>query len=146
MGTRSVVAVPTADGGWKGRYVHWDGYPSGVGAALARIVQRDGYDMAVRTLTQDHYGWSSVGSENGAGLDPGYIGGRFVAVPGYGVAYSHAEQGDEWITPDGDSSGTEYAYVLHPDSVRVLERCWSEWRDLFSVKYVDYDAAMERVS
>ena len=33
MGTRSIVGVPHGDG-VRGRYCHWDGYPSGVGAAL----------------------------------------------------------------------------------------------------------------
>lgn len=33
MGTRSVIAKPHGDG-FMGKYCHWDGYPSGVGAAL----------------------------------------------------------------------------------------------------------------
>lgn len=146
MGTRSVVAVPTADGGWKGRYVHWDGYPEGVGSALAKIVQRDGYDTAVRVLTQDHYGWSSVTGEEHQELTLGYTDGRFEAVPGYGVAYTTKggqSSPDEWITSDGDPGWTEYAYVLHPDSVRVLENTDSGWRDLFSRKYTDYDNGLQ---
>lgn len=148
MGTRSVVAVPTANGGWRGRYVHWDGYPSGVGSALAKIVQRDGYETAVRTLTQDHYGWSSVNGEDAQELGLGYTDGRFEAVPGYGIAYTTVEgqsSPDEWVTSEGDHCGTEYAYVLHPDSVRVLERR-DGWVDLFSRKYTDYDAALESAS
>ena len=56
MGTRSVIAVKT-DTGWKGRYCHWDGYPSGVGANLLRVVARDGFETAVKTLTEQHYSW-----------------------------------------------------------------------------------------
>lgn len=146
--------MPTADGGWKGRYVHWDGYPEGVGRALAKIVQRDGYDTAVKVLTQDHYGWSSVTGEEHQELTLGYTDGRFEAVPGYGIAYTTKggqSSPDGWIFRSGDDWGTEYAYVLHPDSIRVLERVWlngaadgyASWRDLFSRKYVDYDAALE---
>lgn len=150
MGTRSVVAVPLKSGGWKGRYVHWDGYPEGVGRALAQIVQRDGYETAVKTLTQDHYGWSSLDPNAGAELDPGYTDGRFAAVEAYGVAYT-TEQGqsspDEWITPEGDDWGTEWAYVLHPDSIRVLERVGSGafgWVHHLSAQYVDYESRINR--
>jgi len=42
MGNRAVIAATYPDG-VKGRYVHWDGYPSGVGLAVLAIVQRDGW-------------------------------------------------------------------------------------------------------
>lgn len=35
MSTRSAIARPAGDG-WEGRYHHFDGYPSGVGAAPGR--------------------------------------------------------------------------------------------------------------
>ena len=55
MGTRSIVGAEIGDK-TEGRYVHWDGYPEGVGRAVARIVLRDGYERAVKTLMLDHYG------------------------------------------------------------------------------------------
>lgn len=160
MSTRSVVAVPLPGGGWKGRYVHFDGYPSGVGSALAKIVQRDGYEKAVQTLTQDHYGWSTVDGEDVQERYQWENDGRFEAVPGYGIAYTDTViegfgfqpgyqqvTSDDWITESGDDQGTEYAYVLHPDSLRVLERTGGGafgWTHRLSRKYVDYDEAMER--
>jgi hypothetical protein len=33
MGTRSMILKPHGDA-WVGRYVHWDGYPTGVGQEL----------------------------------------------------------------------------------------------------------------
>lgn len=125
MGTRSIVAVPTEDGGWKGRYVHWDGYPTGVGLALLKIVQRDGLATARRVLTEDHYGWSSVNAEGDPLHDTGRDAERFEVVPGYGVAYTHAEQGDEWLASNGDTGWTEWAYVLHDDHLAVYDLTYS---------------------
>lgn len=118
MGTRSVIATPGPDGGWKGRYVHWDGYPAGVGDALRAIIARDGVEKALKVLTEDHYGWSSVDGRGGE-LSPGMRDGRFVVVEGYGVAYT-TEQGqsspDEWVTDDTFAdSWCEYVYVVLPD-------------------------------
>ena len=122
MGTRSVVAVRDKGGvAWKGRYVHWDGYPDGVGAAVAEIVKRDGVETAVRTLLEEHYGWSTVNAEPNVSLTQGYDDGRFVAVPGYGVAYT-TKQGqsspDEWyrfpLSKD-DCVWIEWVHVIEPD-------------------------------
>jgi hypothetical protein len=126
MGTRSVVAIPHHDG-WHGRYVHWDGYPSGVGAALHQIVTRDGHDHAVRTLTAEHFGWSSITGETDPELTmPGHSAARYTAVPGYGIAYTPAEQSDEWVRHDGSDWGTEWAYVLGPDTITVYCRRWND--------------------
>ena len=46
-----------------GRYVHFDGYPSGVGAALLRIVQRDGLDVARKVVLDSQGGWVSLHGE-----------------------------------------------------------------------------------
>jgi hypothetical protein len=128
MGTRSVIAIPDAEHGWKGRYVHWDGYPSGVGEVLRRIVNRDGYATAVHTLTQVHYGWSSLHPEQSgeqSSLGFGYTDGRFAAVAGYGTAYTTAQgqsSADDWILADGDDCGTEWAYLLGEGGIAVYER------------------------
>jgi hypothetical protein len=146
MGTRSVIAIPDAEHGWRGRYSHWDGSPSGVGEALRQIVNRDGYTTAVRTLTEEHYGWSSVHPDHFATteqLGVGYTDGRFASVPGYGVAYTTAQgqsSPDDWITPDGDDWGTEWAYLLGEGGMAVFERTYGEeqvWRKLGFVAYTD---------
>jgi hypothetical protein len=139
MGTRSVVAVPL-DGGFQGRYVHWDGYPTGVGLALAHLVLRDGLDTVVRTITEDHYGWSNLDPRqpySGLPTMLGYDDGRFVAVEGYGVAYTE-EQGqsapDQWIRNTGDDWGTEWAYVLNPDHISIFENAVG-WTHVADVRY-----------
>jgi hypothetical protein len=110
MSTRSVVAVPNGDA-WRGRYVHSDGYPSGIGRVLTELVRRDGV-QAVREMvvTGPHYGWSFLenkmpdikgvtpdpdGAWASAGAMAHHFGpdgiwgdGRFRAVPGYGAAYT----------------------------------------------------------
>lgn len=125
MGTRSVIAIPDATHEWRGRYIHWDGYSAGVGEALRRIVLRDGYTAAIHTLTEEHYGWSSVNAKDEPELGFGMQDDRFAAVPGYGVAYT-TEQGqsspDDWIFADGDDCGTEYAYLLGEGGIAVYER------------------------
>lgn len=117
MGTRSVVAVPTGDYTWKGRYVHWDGYPGGVGQDLVEIIARDGVEKAIKTLTEEHYGWSQLDSDITADHEDGLGPERSDTVPGYGVAYKNdTEQPDEWITDtDLGKSWCEYVYVLMPD-------------------------------
>lgn len=127
MGTRSAIAIPDADHGWKARYCHWDGYPSHVGEQLRRIVQRDGYVTAVRSLTEEHYGWSSLDADTPADAPLGRFesDGRFAKVSGYGTSYT-TEQGqsspDDWIFADGDDCGTEYAYLLGEGGIAVYER------------------------
>ena len=149
MGTRSVVAFPT-DGGFKGRYIHWDGYPTGVGATLLMIVQRDGVEQALRVLTEENYGWSGLDDDAPAEFetvthdqrqafvaehgrypisDPGDGDGRFRLVEDYGTAYttvSGQSSEDEWITDTGDDCGTEWAYVVYDDHITVLERVWND--------------------
>lgn len=127
MGTRSVLAVQQGDG-WKGRYCHWDGYPDHQLTTLLELIERDGAERVRRVLTEEHYGWSTTGADQGNSHDyqddP-----RFVAVPGYGVAYT-TEQGqsslDDWITHDGDDWGTEWAYVIGDRSVTVFERVYDD--------------------
>lgn len=62
MSTRSVIARPTATG-FAGRYHHFDGYPSGLGAALVELYQQEfdrDLERMLKTLLDDHTGWSSV--------------------------------------------------------------------------------------
>lgn len=129
MGTRSVVAVQTGDD-FKGRYIHWDGYPGGVGEQLLAIVKRDGAARAVQVLTEENYGWSNLDSdkEHGA-LTAGLDDGRFVIVKGYGIAYTTVQNqssADDWITSGSDDWGTEWAYILRDHELVVLERTYGD--------------------
>lgn len=114
MSTNSAIAVRNENGQVKGRSVHWDG--SDVGDAVRRIIARDGVEKAVRTLIFDHYGWSSVDGEDEQTLGKFYDDGRFVAVPGYGIAYTTKEgqsSPDRWVL--GLDTSIEYFHVIEDD-------------------------------
>lgn len=121
MSTRSIVAIPL-DNGFRGRYVHSDGYPTHMGRALHIIAKRDGVEKARRTLVEDHFSWSVLFPERSDEELGEFAHGRDdTAVSGYGVAYKEATA-DEWCDskdPDGD---LEWAYVLNDTSVSVLMR------------------------
>ena len=139
MGTRSVIARLEGDG-WKGRYVHWDGDPTGVGAAVHAIVNRDGLEVATKTLTEAWHGWSTVTAEER--VEPDRDPSRFVAVDGYGLAYSHEEQGDDWVTSDGPDWGAEWCYVLAPAGLTVIERPFGrDWEVRGTVPWDDPNPA-----
>ncbi len=164
MSTRSAVGVPQGDS-WHGRYVHSDGYPSGVGVEILALVERDGLDAVVRKVTEDRYGWSSLDNTqpeiSGVKIKknatygtyqygtPEYVAwnlstgsygdGRFANEPGYGIAYttlSGQSSPEEWITPEDDDYGTEWAYVLSSKGVAVLENV-GEWKQVAFVNWGD---------
>lgn len=125
MGTRSVIATAYPDG-VKGRYIHWDGYPTHMAKALFEIVLRDGLEGAASILLEVHYGWSSIDPQEpeNATLEKGQDDGRFVSVPGYGVAYT-TEQGQsspgEWHRVDEEDTWCEFAYVLAPAGLVMIQ-------------------------
>jgi hypothetical protein len=64
MSTRSCIARPSDDHLFEGVYVHFDGYPSGVGAAVHSAARFFGTpELAAQFLIDDHpAGWSSIAS------------------------------------------------------------------------------------
>lgn len=125
MGTRSVIAATPADAA-RGRYVHWDGYPTGVGQALLNIVRRDGLDKAREVLTREHFGWSSVTGEGSDLAATTTDDGRFVIVPGYGLAYSHDEHKDAWAQ---SVHSEEWGYILGDDGLHIVGHAHIPWTD-----------------
>lgn len=136
MSTNSIIGLPTETGGFRGRYVHWDGYPEGVGEAVAAIVSRDGYTLAVKTLLSAH-GWSQVtGDTEPADTRSGTV------VPGYGVAYTPEGNRDEWFRNEGTETPNEWvsegvaewAYVITETTIEVwrygVEGPWVRRPDL----------------
>ena len=118
MSTRSIIAKQDGDA-WKGRYAHWDGYPTHQGKTLWEIVQRDGYETAVKTLVEDNFYWSALDANHG---DTALSESRWVNVKGYGVA-GNEEQGspDEWHTPkDLDDTWCEWVYVIAKSGLLVI--------------------------
>ena len=115
MSTRSIIAIPT-DTDWKGRYVHWDGYPTNMVPELSAIIKRDGYETAIKTLTEDHKSWSGIYAHELPETNGG------VPVPGYGIAHSDIpEDEDPWLHP-GEDDWTEWVYVLLPWGIVVYKR------------------------
>lgn len=117
MSTNSVVALPTRDGqGFRGRYVHWDGYPEGVGQAVTDIVKRDGYGQAVQTLIVDHAEWSQVTGDRPTASNIF----NDVEVSGYGLAYKNSQ--DRWYTDQDNDGPAEWAYVIMETAVLVWHK------------------------
>ena len=75
MSTRSVIARPTTPGHFRGRYHHWDGYPSGVGVTLVELyngIFKQDLGRMLKVLLDDHpAGWSTINGANFR-LKPGY--------------------------------------------------------------------------
>ena len=149
MSTRSVVARVEGDG-FRGRYVHSDGYPASRGPVLFALYhdtfQRDAERM-MSVLLDHHYGWSSLdpaeGTEGswkaksgyGTGLLEIYSDGRFVQVPRVGVAYTTEQDQtteDEWYTQDDADVFLEWAYAVDVESRTLTtftaEKDGSEYR------------------
>ena len=143
MGTRSIVSVPDGDG-WKGRYVHWDGYPTGVGQSLIEIVMRDGIEVARRTIVDEHVYWSSIDASEGM-ANPDLHTGQIVptgeqrelrpnvVVVGYGNADLNSEAAGEdpdkpyWmLNPSNFDCGAEWHYILGDRELFVSVVGWGD--------------------
>lgn len=124
MGTHSCIAKPEGDG-WRGRYVHWDGYPTGVGVtlvtALTEAFKGDLDAMTAKLIDNEPVGWSIIAgadlSQPGCWVDSGD---RPNNAP---ASYSaRGETGDTWITSQDEAfPGVEWVYVLTPSGVMVWE-------------------------
>ena len=90
MGTRSVIGYPT-ETGFEGYYVHWDGYPSGVGAEVFTLFNKLGEEGFRKFLSQNPDGFS--------------------AFPDAPYTYEPSEVSLMNET-EAVSCGCEYAYVL----------------------------------
>lgn len=107
-----------------GRYVHFDGYPNGVGCELVRLILRDGVDTVVTTIEAQPSGWmcldSSFDETAWAKYDDGtaWMGGPEIApVYGYGVVYvPEVETDSRWIpVHDTDSHYCPWTYMIAGD-------------------------------
>ena len=126
MSTNAIIGT-TAGEGFRGRYCHWDGYPTWMGPQLASVVHDlcDGdAARAVEILTVEHAGWSNIDTRPGKQeLPDGYRDGRFASVPGVGIAYT-IESGqtseDEWyVFPGSDLGSAEWAYAFDLEAGRL---------------------------
>ena len=111
-----------------GRYVHFDGYPSGVGAALLRIVQRDGLDMARKIVLDSQGGWVSLhGKPSRSEYDedgkffknifngePGTVVDFGDTSPPFVIGYGEADVYGDPVSSDdlSDAPSCDWAYLL----------------------------------
>jgi len=120
MSTRSCVARRTADNGWEGRYVHFDGYPEARVPVLLDLIYRKGVDR-VRNVVIDWnpQGWSVLSGERET-LNEWQQDGRFAVVSDYGIAYRDR---DPLTISSNDIPDCfiEYVYILDDESMTVLE-------------------------
>ena len=110
MSTRAAIARLTCVSPvkWVGRYHHWDGYPSGLGATLWELYHahfgRD-LDAMLQVLLNDHpAGWSSLHSSDFTGQSDD--------SPN---CYCHGDHPEtEWLVTDENASGSgcEWAYAF----------------------------------
>ncbi len=133
MSTRSCVAIPQGDG-WKGRYVHSDGYPEHMVPTLLDLIARKGVERVRDVLINWNPGWSWLGKEEGItnNLGPG----RAHFVSDYGLAYTKKEQPmSAWITSEeNDPLFIEYVYILGPKSLIVLESYATDEKEIVVLK------------
>jgi len=123
MGTRGVIARQTGEHSFKGRYHHWDSYPTGLGATLydlARTQFAGDVPRMLKVLLDEHpAGWSTI---NGADFSqpPGFEEDGFKTKGPH--CYCHGgrhEDGFEHTEETASGSGCEYAYVF-TDGGRML--------------------------
>lgn len=137
MATRSMIARPEGDG-WRGRYVHFDGYPEGVGRELWAIAhgQFKGREAELVTLLLDAHpaGWSSISSDYDWSLAPGFrIGGD--STGGAPVCYCHGERAEGALEVGfglfadrfGERAGCQWAYIVADDFTVTVMR-WAHGR------------------
>jgi hypothetical protein len=151
VGTRSVIARPTPEGGFTGTYCHYDGYPAHQGRVLHEAITGhfDGdTDAACRYLIDQHpAGWS-------------VLHGDFAAPPGYrchpdpddlrNQCYCHGDRRDPPRPPLTQQTAlaawVDYAYLIEPDRLRVLTSLHSSWQPIAEPAWTgtpDWDAIDE---
>lgn len=121
MSTSAIIAKPTTGDGWQGVYHHSDGYPRGLGACLAGLLDGAfGGDLdAMTTYLIDHEpcGWSLI-----IGCDfsqpKGWTEERLgLKRPMPPQSYSARGDEPEGYLRSGDEANVDYLYVLLPDGV-----------------------------
>lgn len=115
MSTRSIVAEPYGDG-WRGRYVHWDGYPEVKLNGLSRLVQRDGIEKVRQVLLHDNLSWSSITPDATGDFEKD--GRNDGCVVGYGFVHNSDISREPFFTHDDtEFAWTKYLYILGDNAI-----------------------------
>ena len=119
MSTHGVIAKNDPDGGWIGRYHHFDSYPSGLGIALLDAYDHFDHDpdqMIAYLIDGEPVGWYTI-----VGVDWNSPKGWNERV-GRGEPFgpqSYSERGEtEPVDPEG-----EWIYVIMPTGLQVHHAC-----------------------
>jgi hypothetical protein len=147
MATRGVIARSYDGKTWRGRYHHFDSYPTGLGVALQdclRYFNGDIEKMLEYLIDQHPAGWSTIlGSD--FGLPAGFKTFRSVEewpVPHQPLCYCHGERNEQEFTiTNEDDTDTEFAYVYDfaARKLRILtKRPWgNRWVEGASFDFSD---------
>ena len=127
MSTRSVLAVQNGDG-FKGRYAHYDGYPTSRAAQLFQTYKELFNDAE---LVRQYAVKPSLNGSWSSYCPPSEVAEREANKPDYQTSnytYNEDTNNEGWIYSDGDHWGTEWAYVIGDKALSV-----------FSWRYQDED-------
>lgn len=115
MSTHAIVGMKTPTG-FRGRYVHFDGYPANMVNTLRQIIGRDGWKAAAEVLTEKHTSWQFLSLEPRPARD-GEVG-----VLGFGVADLPPHDEDRWFYESDRRGPAHWAYALSERGIEVW-RC-----------------------
>ncbi len=109
MSTHAIIAIPT-ESGFKGRFVHYDGYPQNIVPAVNRIVSQNrkaGYTFqdAKNYLLNNH--WTGI----------------YPTEQTPAQAHSHDQV---WYDENSDIDH-EYLYILDDNEITAYTRCGNEY-------------------
>lgn len=143
VSTKGFIAVP-AGVTWRGRYHHWDSYPSGLGRELFRVYSEafGGDAQRMRSvLTEDHTEWAFA---MGDWSQPPH----FYDLPdeiGAPRCYCHGGDGvDVWYGPDDTDMYAEFSYIIRDEGLDVLASIDKRWHRLGWLPWtVPFEAAEE---
>ena len=123
MGTRATIAKQTEKNAYIGRYIHFDGYPSGVGKGIINALEHFGLTKGKEVLLDEHpAGWSNIASCDWT-QEIGYV--ESIDAPNRDrpMCYCHGDRNEEeWLIDSADSENdgwAEWVYVFN-DSINSL--------------------------
>jgi len=143
MSTRAIIARPRGDG-FVGRYHHWDGYPTGLGAALWELANtqfKGNLSGMLEVLLDKHKaGWSTIMGQRGAADFSEPIGWSETHDTNQPQCYCHGGRHEKAQVFDSTQKETwcEWAYVITQttETMAVLVRAGGEWRLVDVVKLI----------
>jgi hypothetical protein len=118
MATRGIVARAT-NGGWEGRYTHWDNYPERMVYVLGELVARDGVDKVIQTIITETPSWSQIEPLAKSGEASLYEVSQLVEGYGYKHTDVTLEDSDLFTHNDTELAWAEWLYIIHETTLEV---------------------------